>query len=162
MPGCRPVIYWKKKMISGNIKVILSLIFRVVLAVVFINAAIEKITYPSEFAVAIDNYGIVPPLFTNTIAVILPWIEFLCGLTLLAGLWQRGSAVIMVVLLMVFAAALISVLMRGLEIDCGCFGTDSQVSVHRLLEDLLFLFMAIYLIKYPSYLFSADSMRTTG
>lgn len=152
-------MFWKWKMKPGNIKSILSLICRVILAVVFISAAVEKMTGPSEFALAIENYHIVPPVFTNTIAVILPWIEFWCGLTLLAGLWQRGSAAIIAVLLLVFVAALVSVLLRGLEIDCGCFGTDSQVSVYRLLEDLLFLIMAIYLIKYPSHLFAPTGRR---
>ncbi len=133
-----------------------SIIARIILSLVFIISGLEKIAAPAEFAIAIENYHIVPSVFTNTIAIFLPWIEFFCGLLILLGIWKRGSTVIIAALSIIFMVAMISVLLRGLEIDCGCFGAGVKVDYYRVAEDIVLLLLALFLIKFPSEKFTLD------
>jgi uncharacterized membrane protein YphA (DoxX/SURF4 family) len=144
------------KYISG-----ISVLFRMCLAGVFIYAAVEKIAAPAEFAITIENYRLIPSLFSNTIAIFLPWIELWCGIFLLFGIWQRGSAVLLAGMCLVFIAAILSAMIRGLEIDCGCFGLGEKISVYRILEDLLLLVMALFLIKFPSTRHTLHQIKKT-
>ena len=106
------------------------LLLRLVLAAIFIYAAIQKIGKPLAFSDEIRMYGVVDygPLLYLT-AIILPWLELVCGLCLLTGIYLYGSALILAVLNAIFIMA---VTKRTAEImhagtpllqvyfDCGC------------------------------------------
>jgi len=106
----------------------IGLAARVVLGAVFIVASIDKIADPSAFAVSIDNYRILPQGLPLVVATVLPWVEILCGFGLLFGLFIRGSSLLTMLMLAVFTAAVISGLLRGLDISCGCFTQDPDVA----------------------------------
>jgi uncharacterized membrane protein YkgB len=62
------------------------------------------------------------PYFGNYLAAaLLPWLEAICGLLLIVGIRTRAAAGIFIGLTAVFMAALALTLIRGLDIDCGCF-----------------------------------------
>lgn len=130
----------------------LSLIFRIILGTVFIYSGLEKIAYPADFAVAIQNYQLIPVEMTNLVAIILPWLEFYCGLFILFALFGQASAAILSTLIIFFIIALSSAILRGLDIDCGCFGGTTNISWFEIIEDLLLLVMSIYLFFIPSRL----------
>ncbi len=134
----------------------LPLGLRVILALVFINASLDKIDAPAVFAIAVENYHLVPSFLSNTIAIILPWLEFWCGISLLTGIWQRGGAMLIAFMSCIFIFALISAMVRGLEIDCGCFGAGSRIDIFRIAEDIIFLLLAVYLLRYPSDKFTLN------
>ena len=118
---------------------------RFILGVTFIVASIDKIAIPEAFAVSIAAYKIVPYSLVNILALILPWLELICGIFLLAGVMLKGSAMIICSMLVVFIVALIAVLLQGLKIDCGCFGVynSSIVSWWRIFEDVVLFFLGI-------------------
>jgi uncharacterized membrane protein YkgB len=61
------------------------------------------------------------PIGSNLVAVLLPWVEAIAGVMLIAGLWKRESAVVLAGLLVVFIAAAVSVMARGIDVEnCGC------------------------------------------
>ena len=101
----------------------LPLALRWVLGGVFLWAGALKIVEPGQFATAIANYRMLPHELINLVAITLPWVEMTAGLLVLAGVWARASALVLTVLTAVFSVALISALARGLNIECGCFGT---------------------------------------
>ena len=120
---------------------------RWVLALVFIYAAAGKIIHPSGFVDDIDNYRLLPYILVTVMAVILPWIEVLCGLLLIFGRWMRGASLILIVLNIVFIFAISSALFRGLDINCGCFTlleSGSKVGLVRIFEDILLLAMSVW------------------
>lgn len=126
----------------------LSIIFRLILGSVFVFAAIDKILDPYTFAADIRNYQILPDMFSNILALILPWIEFFSGLFLIIGLYARGSAFMVASMLVVFIFAISLAMMRGLNIDCGCYhsiGNSNKIGFKKLIEDLIFFIMATYL-----------------
>jgi hypothetical protein len=48
--------------------------------------------------------------------------EVVLGVTLLIGLWARQGGLLAFGLYTTFTLALASVLIRGMDVDCGCFG----------------------------------------
>ena len=95
-----------------------------VLAAVFVVAAVGKIADPPGFAHEVHNYALLPGFAINTLAIVLPWLELVCGLALFVGLARRSAARILGLLLVVFVIALGINLLRGRPVDCGCFGTS--------------------------------------
>ncbi len=124
----------------------ISFLFRLVLGLLFLFASLDKIAHPSRFVTAVGNYQLLPDVLSYYSALFLPWLELFCGLFLIAGIFVKTSAGLIGLMLLVFLAALLSALFRGLNIDCGCFSGSTSVSLLRLLEDLVMLAMAIYLV----------------
>lgn len=135
------------------------LILRVLLGFIFIFAAIEKIVSPESFAVSISNYKLIPPELINIPAIIIPWIELTSGLLLLLGVMVKENSAIITFLLVVFTAAIIVSLLRGLNIDCGCFGTiyGSRIGLLKVVENLLQILCGIILMRWGSSIFNIDA-----
>jgi uncharacterized membrane protein YphA (DoxX/SURF4 family) len=109
---------------------------RIAFGLIFVWAAVDKIANPEAFAEIIYNYQIVPEPLINPAALALPWVEVVCGLALVAGVWAKGAVSILLGLMAVFMAALGYNLARGLEVACGCFSTGPE-SGGSMLQDLL-------------------------
>lgn len=124
------------------------LLSRVILGFIFIYAGMEKISDPEGFARSINNYKLLPFSFINVAALILPWVEVTTGLLLLFGIVSKESAFILSSLLIVFFIAITISLFRGLNIDCGCFGTagGAKVGIQKLAENFLLILLGIQLI----------------
>jgi len=129
---------------------------RIILGLVFIFAAITKVTEAEVFARAIDNYKLLPTFLINFLAIILPWIELCAGLLLVFGISIKENSTILSGLLLIFIVAIVISLLRGLNIDCGCFGTvgGTKVGIQKILENIGLLILALILIKYDSNSFS--------
>jgi uncharacterized membrane protein YphA (DoxX/SURF4 family) len=96
------------------------------LGAVFVAAALPKVADPPGFAKAIWNYQLCPAFMIHPAALILPWLELLCGLCLCLGLWTRAAAAWTLALLLVFMGALGLNLARHHPVECGCFTTLSR------------------------------------
>ncbi len=99
------------------------LVLRVVIGGVFIYAGALKIGNPLEFADSIATFQVLPSQWVNLVALALPVFEILVGGMLVCGLYQRQAAFSLLVLTVLFALFLIQAIIRGLEVDCGCFGS---------------------------------------
>jgi len=101
----------------------LLLVMRLVLGGVFLYAGILKMQSPQAFADSIAEFQLLPTAFINPLAISLPVFEMIVGIMLITG-FERGLAAFSVLILTaIFAVALISALARGLQVDCGCFGS---------------------------------------
>jgi putative oxidoreductase len=99
----------------------LHLLLRLLVGGFFLYASLDKIADPPAFARIVYRWQVLPPVPANLLAVILPWVEALAGILLLAGIWKREAALLVALLLLVFIAAAGSVMARGIDIDnCGC------------------------------------------
>lgn len=124
-----------------------ALIIRVTVGIVFVYASLDKIIDPAGFAKAVNNYHILPNDIISIFALFLPWAELLCGAALILGLATRASAQILTVMTVMFIVAIVSALVRGLNIDCGCFSTSSKarnLGFSTLAADLGLLALAVY------------------
>lgn len=100
-----------------------GLLARVVLGGLFVYAGALKLIDPVAFAAAVDNYRLISPPYTELVAAWLPALEVLCGAALLLGVFLRPATMVLGLLNLVFMAALVAAAARGLDIDCGCFGS---------------------------------------
>ncbi len=135
------------KSVSGNV----ALLIRIVLGVVFLYASMDKIIHPAAFAETLFHYQVFPNLLVNLTAIVLPWLEAVLGLSLISGILLAGAVFLSNILLSLFLVLLLSAVLRGLDIDCGCFVT-SQASENGVsmgwyaLRDGVFLALALYLL----------------
>ena len=102
------------------------LVSRLLIAALFLFAAITKLFDPSSFAQQIANYQLTPWPVTAALSVFLPALELCVGICLLLGRWESGALIWLAILLMLFSGALLSAIVRGLSIDCGCFGRSVE------------------------------------
>ena len=125
----------------------LVLAARCVLGVVFIIASIDKIAAPDAFAASIEAYKLTPYVFINILSIVIPWMELCCGIFLIGGVYMRGSSMLLSLLLSVFIIAIMTALLRGLKIDCGCFGKEhaTPVSWMKVVEDIGLFILGVYL-----------------
>jgi uncharacterized membrane protein YphA (DoxX/SURF4 family) len=120
--------------------------FRVALGVIFIVAALPKVARPDQFAWSIAHYHLLPDRWINLTAIVLPWIELLCGAMLVLGLAIRANLLLIVGMLAVFIAAIASAMVRNLDISCGCFAPGPEAaSITRwtLYWDIIWLLMGV-------------------
>ncbi len=133
---------------------ILILLIRVFLGGLFVIASLDKISDPAAFVTSILNYKIVGPTLAMVIATILPSLELLCGLSLILGLYPRASALLITFILVGFTILIISALLRGLDISCGCFTQDPNVSKigHiKILENAGMIMLGVWLLFVQNY-----------
>jgi len=117
---------------------------RILIGLVLVAAALPKIGDAASFAAQIHNYRMVPVAFENVMGIVLPWIELVVGLALVLGLRARAGSLAAGVLMIVFVVAVGQAVARGLDIECGCFGTGdgTRVGFVKLLEDGVYLALA--------------------
>lgn len=123
-------------------------ICRALLGGVFIYASLDKIVHPEEFARAVANYKVLTsPLLVNLVAVCLPWVELTAGVLLLAGILPRGAATVLAGLTLMFIMLIAVTMIRGIDIECGCFGGSlaTKVGLNLLIRDVLLLAPAVFL-----------------
>lgn len=119
------------------------------LGLVFVVAGYVKVMDPQGFALAVANYQLLPDHLTRAASMVLAWLELLCGLCLVFGVFVRGAALVITVLMVIFLAATGYNVHRGLDVSCGCFSTDpngAPISTLTLLRDaaLLLASFALY------------------
>jgi hypothetical protein len=100
------------------------------LGAIFVYAAWPKIYDPPSFAHLIWNYQILPSILINPMAIVLPWVEIICGLALIAGIYRRGAALLIGCMLVVFTVALVTDIIRDIPVNCGCFSVTPVVRSH--------------------------------
>ncbi len=125
---------------------------RFILGFVFVYAGAEKISDPSGFADSINNYKIFPLFTINTCAILIPWIEVVSGLMLIFGIALKENALIINIFLIGFVVLITTSLLRGLNIDCGCFGTEGEetIGIQKIVEDVLLLILGIQIFLFPT------------
>lgn len=133
------------------------LLGRIFIATVFIYAGAEKISDPAGFSQSIYNYRLIPNEIVNLLAISLPWIELISGILLFFGISVRENSAIIGTLLLVFIIAVAISMLRGLDIDCGCFVKGSPVGWKKIGENLLMTIICLALLVFDSKLFTLNT-----
>ncbi len=129
--------------------------FRLLLAGLFIYAAWPKLLDPMSFARSITNYKVELPVvgldYAYLTAMFLPALEGVAAVCLFVPKFRRGAAFVVAFLLALFTVLILQAVLRGLNIDCGCFGNSdasaalaTKVGWNKILENLGFLAAAIF------------------
>ena len=139
----------------------LLLAIRFVLGFIFIFAAVTKVADPVGFSQSVYNYKLMPDFLINILAIAIPWIELVAGILLVFGISVKENSAILTGLLIVFIFAIAISIARGLDIDCGCFGTvdGAKVGIMKILENVGLMFLGLILIKFDSKYFSLTAHK---
>ncbi len=126
------------------------LLLRLVVGITFVYASTDKILRPDQFAIAVRSYDILPISITNLFALVLAWAEFCTGVLLILGVFTRQAAGGLLLMLVMFVAALAAVVARGMAIDCGCFTSDggSSVNIVLIIKDILMAVACIIIMRF--------------
>ncbi len=139
-----------------------SLVARLGLAAVFATASLAKIGNVEAMVRAVRAYDLLPEGAVRPVAYSLPYLELALALLLLLGFGTRLVAAFSAVLLVVFIGAVSSAGLRGLKIDCGCFGGGGAVAqtayLQEIARDLGFLVLAAWLLFFPTSRLSLDHL----
>jgi putative oxidoreductase len=136
-----------------------------VLGAIFIYAATLKIAAPQEFADNIAAYHLVPNSIIGPMALGLPLFELACGVFLVTGYFCMTGLLSIIGLLVLFAVAVLFAVVRGLPIECGCFGVQSWFDASplaALLRDGALLAGAVYTYRHRLALESERQHRAKG
>jgi len=121
-------------------------VFRLIIGGIFIYASWSKLLNPADFGRAIRGYDMLPLFSISFLSLVIPFMEFFCGLFLIIGIFRRGSAFIIMSMLVFFLFGLGQAYARGLSIDCGCFSVSPSSPAEggayllmRIIEDVLML-----------------------
>jgi uncharacterized membrane protein YphA (DoxX/SURF4 family) len=118
---------------------------RLSLAGIFLYSGYVKWQSPLQFAADLTAYKALPDALIDPISQYFPWVEMILGALLLIGWkmrwWGRAASA-----LMVFFIVLLTVTyFRGIDANCGCFGTGDKISPLTMLRDSAFLLPALFL-----------------
>jgi uncharacterized membrane protein YphA (DoxX/SURF4 family) len=134
-----------KSLLSNTI---LILLVRIFLGGLFVVAGLDKITDSQAFVNSVLQYKIIGPTPAMCTATILPSLELLCGLSLIIGLYPRGCTLLITIMLVGFTVLVASALIRGLDISCGCFTQDpnvSKIGYQKILENCGLIVLSVWL-----------------
>ena len=149
---------------NGRVLDVIGTLARLGLAAVWLISGGIKAADSGQTYVAVRAYDVLPLDAVGPVAAVLPWLELALGLLLLVGLGVRAVATVSAVVLLVFVAGVVQAWVRGLAIDCGCFGgggaVDPDATAYglELLRDAGFLALAVWLIARPRTLAALDGI----
>jgi hypothetical protein len=109
--------------------------------IVFTASTIGKLRNISKFEQAIANFQIMPRKYIR----IITYIVFLGEIATVSSLIMGGmflsiGFLLAIFLLLVFSATLLSVLARGIQTPCNCFGPSQRpVSIHDVWRNISFI-----------------------
>ena len=130
---------------------------RWILGAVFIYMGWTKAIHPEAFLKLLRQYELTSNSFVlNSIAAGLPWFEVFCGLLLLAGVAVRGTALLLLLMLIPFTAVVLHHAMAisdlqhiafcAVRFDCGC-GSGEVLICRKLLENTVLILLSCGLLS---------------
>lgn len=135
---------------------IAAVLARWALGALFIYMGLSKALHPVEFLKLVHQYDLVKDYrLLNAIAAALPWFEVFCGLLLLTGRAVRGSALMLILMLVPFTGivfqralgmqAALHIPFCAVKFDCGCGGGEVFIC-RKLLENFVLLALSVWLL----------------
>lgn len=112
-----------------------------------IDASLQPLT-PRDFGTSVHAFrlGLSDDL-KSLLAYTLPWAEVIAGVCLLLGIMARSAALIVAIMMLGFIAGIVSLLIRGIDLNCPCFGSfklfcTGPLGVCHIIRNSVFFLMA--------------------
>ncbi|MDN5917114.1 MAG: DoxX family membrane protein [Pseudonocardia sp.] len=152
----------------GSVLGWLVLAGRLVLGGVWIVAGALKVTDLDASVRAVRAYRLLPDVAAQVLGAGLPIVEIVLGVLLVVGLGVRVAGALSALLMGAFVIGIASAWARGLQIDCGCFGSGGALAAGEsptygleLARDGALLVVAVLLTWRPSGRFALDDRLGT-
>jgi len=126
-------------------------------------AGLAKIADPVRFMFTLREFDLFHKAIVPFLAIYLPWLELLLGLSLVLGLLHRTGALMLAILNFLFMLAILSVISRGIVVDCGCFGLfadalklPDMADYKAVIRNVIFTSLCLYLFFIEDTIFSLE------
>jgi uncharacterized membrane protein YphA (DoxX/SURF4 family) len=146
------------KLTSAKYQQWLTLVFRLILGGVLLVAGALKVSDPYSSATSVRAYQILPVDLANFLGFVLPFAEVAIGIFLIVGIWVRLNALAGGALMVMFIIAIGQAWIRGISLDCGCFGKGGLLETDELpvwnytieiARDIVLAVFAFYIYRFP-------------
>ena len=146
------------KFTSAKYQPWLTLAFRLILGGVLLVAGALKVSDPYSSATSVRAYQILPVDLANLLGFVLPFAEVVIGIFLIVGIWVRLNAIAGGALMVMFIIAIGQAWIRGISLDCGCFGKGGLLETDELpvwnytieiARDIVLAVFAFYIYRFP-------------
>ncbi len=132
----------RKSEVWGSRVFVLGL--RLLISGLFLYSGWIKILDSEAFMAAVQGYQILPDALIVPVAALVPWLEVWCALALwITPPFRRAAWMWILLMLLVFTVAKISVLQRGIATSCGCSGSDALMTWKDVWSNLIWLGLSV-------------------
>jgi uncharacterized membrane protein YphA (DoxX/SURF4 family) len=142
----------------------LGVLARLIVGGVDVAAGIAKFPDPAANVRQVRAFDILPEAVVPTVGHALPTVEIIVGCALILGLLTRAFAVIGALFFIAFIIGIAAAWVRGLEINCGCFGSQGvpanpqrQYAID-IARDIGLLICCAWLVLWPRTRLALDNL----
>lgn len=139
-----------------NVSEMSAVLVRWVMGGLLVYMGLVKAMDPVGFLKLVRQYDLVQSaVLLNSIAAVLPWFEVFCGALLFVGVAVRGSALVLLAMLVPFTALVLkralalhaasTLAFCAVKFDCGC-GFGEVYICHKLVENGLLMALSVWLL----------------
>jgi len=146
------------------VKAWIGLLARLLVGGVMLLAGISKFPDPAANVRQVRAFDILPEAVVPTVGHALPTVEIVVGAALVLGLLTRLFAVISGLFFIAFIIGISAAWARGLEINCGCFGSHGvpanpqrQYAID-IARDIGLLIGSAWLVVWPRTRLALDNL----
>ena len=134
-----------------NVTPVFLFIIKLTLGTAFIYSSYHKIANPAGFAEHLYGFAFFPGFSINLLAITIPFVELVAGLSLLLGLFPRSALLIIIALLSGSVLMIGFNLLRGHLFDVNCLFFSSEnltlSNICLLVKNALMLGSGIYYLR---------------
>jgi len=115
---------------------------------IFLFSGAMKTRDPGLFLMNIRGFQMLADPYAAWLALALPWLEIFAGLSVITGWLRRGGLLLLNLCIAAFIVAMVFAMARGLNVECGCFGTAFKTSLYvELAMDAVLLAVGCTLLR---------------
>lgn len=138
-------------------------LLRILPGILFLYSGLFKVLDPRTFSLVVMKYGLLPEVIVPYFSIILPFLELLLGVFLVAGFRVRAAAFLSMILMVLFMAAVGYNIIRGESFDCGCFelghfGISENIGAGVIIRDAVFFMIFLLVFNAKRHHLSLDSV----
>jgi len=136
----------------------IGLAIRLTAAAIWLVAGTAKLADLAQFHAQVGAYKLLPHALEAPFAYTLPLVEVSLGIYLAVGLFVRPAAILACALMVIFVVAMTQAAVRGLSLDCGCFGSlaAQRVGPGAILRDAALGLPSLVMALWPARFLSVD------
>jgi uncharacterized membrane protein YphA (DoxX/SURF4 family) len=127
-------------------------------------AGLAKFSDPAGNVRQVRAFRILPESLVPTVGHALPTVEIVIGAMLILGILTRSFAVLAALFFLAFIVGIASAWARGMEINCGCFGSQGvpadpqrQYAID-IARDIGLLICSLWLVIWPRTRIALDNL----
>jgi uncharacterized membrane protein YphA (DoxX/SURF4 family) len=128
-----------------------SPVARLLVGAVLVHAGTTRLTDPLGSVAAVQSYDLLPSSAAETVGYVLPALQVVIGVALLAGLMSRGAAALAAVVFLALVVATTSAAVRGIDLGGPAY-------VWTVARDVVLLALSLLLVRLGPGRFALDRL----